>query len=178
MRTLWRRVCWPLEERSRRYNHAARRFCRKWGPRRQSLIRSSTSAGGRGAPSHDKLGRDDNARPGSDPAVDLSEEQMQAAPPHLGEVLPDGGEGRREVGRLGDVVETDHADLARRLAAGLLESAEETEGHLIVRHEDGGHTRLGEEVLADVVSRARAPVAPEQRRLGSARGSERRTPPF
>src|SRR5947209_15833262 len=97
MRTLWRRVCWPLEERSRRYNHAARRFCRKWGPRRQSLIRSSTSAGGRGAPSHDKLGRDDNARPGSDPAVDLSEEQMQAAPPHLGEVLPDGGEGRREV---------------------------------------------------------------------------------
>src|SRR5207237_7653949 len=89
-----------------------------------------------------------------------------------------GGERRGHGRRRGDVAETAHADLARRLAAGLVESEEETEGHLIVRHEDGVHTRLGEEVLADVVSRARAPVAPEQRRLGSARGSERRTPPF
>ena len=40
--------------------------------------------------------------------------------------------------------------------------AEEAESHLIVGHEDRGHARLGEEVLAHVVPRTRAPVAPEE----------------
>jgi len=72
---------------------------------------------------------------------------MEAAAPHLREVLPDGGQRRREVGRFGDVVESDDADLARRLPAGFVKPAEEAESHLIVGHEDRGHARLGRLVL-------------------------------
>ena len=46
------------------------------------------------------------------------EHQLHPAPAELGEVLPDGRQRRREVRRLGQVVETDHAHVVRRIQAG------------------------------------------------------------
>ena len=92
-------------------------------------------------------------------ALDPLEQEPQAAAAELGEVLADGRERRREVGRLGDVVEPDHRDVARDLPAGLVEASQQAERHLVVGDEHGGQLGDLEQAAPEIVSGPRGPVA-------------------
>ncbi|AUX38786.1 uncharacterized protein SOCE26_001640 [Sorangium cellulosum] len=140
------------------------------------LERSSVPGDRGGALAQDQLGLDHDARAGAAAALDLPEQQVEAPAPQLGEVLADGGERRREVGRLRDVVEADDADVPRHRASDLVEVAEHAQRHLVVGHEHGGDAWRARELRGELVARACAPVAAQERRRLDARGLQRRTP--
>ena len=96
--------------------------------------------------------------------------QAQAAAADLAEVLAHRGQGRGVVLRLGDVVEPDHADLARDLVARLVQRAQHAEGHLVVGDEDRADAAPLHQPPAQLVARARAPVAEQDRRHVGAGG--------
>ena len=91
--------------------------------------------------------------------------RSSAAAADLVEVLAHRGQRRGEVGRLGDVVEADDADVLGDPAAELVQAPQDAQRHLVVGHEDGGDARVGEPGAGQLVARAGAPVADEQRRL-------------
>src|SRR3954462_12109467 len=91
---------------------------------------------------HHELRRDGHPLRGLTGLLHELEQQAQAAAPHLAEVLAHRGERRREVLGLWDVVEADDAHLARDLAPALVQRAQDTEGHLVVGHEDGAHLEV------------------------------------
>ena len=62
---------------------------------------------------------------------------MPGGLPELEGRQPDGGEGWIEVGRQGDVVEADDADVLRHAQLRLAECPDGAERHDVARHEDG-----------------------------------------
>src|SRR5690606_25969352 len=109
-------------------------------------------------------------------AFDLREQELQAAPAELTEVLTDCRERRREVGSCGDVIKTDQADVARHLPPRFSQAAQEPEGHLIVTDEDRREIVVIEESFAELVTGARRPITPEDRRHRRSRRLESRLP--
>ena len=91
-----------------------------------------------------------------------AEKDLQGGGADPGEVLDDGGQPRREVGGLGDVVETDDADVAGHSETGPVEGLEHAHGHLVVGDEDGSdllsHGPALGQAAAEFVARAGAPV--------------------
>src|SRR3954451_24224447 len=92
-----------------------------------SVVMSGDPSGARraGAGAHQQFRRDRRR-------VDLlapepGQHELHAPAPELGEVLPYGGQRRGEVRRLGQVVETDDADVARHLQPLVVEGREQAE---------------------------------------------------
>ena len=110
------------------------------------------------------------------PRLDLLQQQQQALPADLVEVLVDRRERWREELRLGDVVEADDAHFARHVTPGLVHGPQHPQRHLVVGGEDRGRVPHAGEALAELVARARAPVAGQQRRRVGARRRERGHP--
>ena len=74
--------------------------------------------------------------------LDLGEDVRDRSPPHLGEVLVDGGQGRQEGRGLGDVVEADDADVVGDPAAALVQGPQQPQRHLVVGREHRRAVRL------------------------------------
>src|SRR4051794_4924894 len=105
-------------------------------PRRWEPARPPSRRRGAGAGAHQQRG-------GNRVLVQLlaaepGEHELDAAAAELGEVLAHGGQRWGQVRRLGEVVEADDADVARRLQPLLVEGGEQAEGHLVVGEEDRG----------------------------------------
>src|SRR3954449_12581791 len=125
---------------------------------------SAASRPGRGwrrALAHHQLRRDDDAHRVARAAADLLEQQREAAPPDLVEVLADAGQRRRVERGLGHVVEADDAHVAGHAAPALVQRAQQAEGHRVVGDEDRRRVAVVQQLLAEDVARLRAPVAHE-----------------
>jgi hypothetical protein len=62
---------------------------------------------------------------------------FQTVTGHRVEDVIDGGQGRIEKRRLGDIVETDQGDLSRHMKACLVQGSQDSEGQLIIGGDDG-----------------------------------------
>src|SRR3954451_21755140 len=137
------------------------------------------SPAGRGRPraaAHDQLRRHREPRRRRVGAADGVEQEPQRAAPHLAEVLAHRRQRRREVLRLGDVVEAHHADRLGDPPVALVQRPQHPERHLVVGDEDRRDRRIVGEPLAEVVTGARAPGAGQHRRRLGARRLYRRAP--
>ena len=95
---------------------------------------------------------------------------------HADEVLPNGGQGRDEVGRLGDVVETDHTQVRRHPPPGVMQCAEQPDRHLVVGAEHGGRPGVEDRAAGGIAAR-RGPVAAQRLERPLAGRGHLRPPP-
>lgn len=95
--------------------------------------------------------------------ADLREQDVHGALPQRREILMNCGQRRPDVSGDGYVIETDDADLARHLDAGIPEPVHEADRHQIVRCEDGGEIPATHELSAGEVTEIRGPIAPDRR---------------
>ena len=109
-------------------------------------------------------------------ALDGRAQHGHGALTHADEVLANGGQGRDEVGRLGDVVETDDAQVRRHSPPGVMQCAEQPERHLVVGAEHGGRPGVEDRAAGGIPAR-RGPVAAQRLERPPAGRGHLRPPP-
>src|ERR1700722_10087074 len=115
-----------------------------------------------GACPHDQLGL--RPRPPGRGGADQFLQRRERGPPEVDEVQADGGQRGRDELRLRDVVEADHADVARHRPSGLPQGPDDPEREIIVSAEHRGDRGVAGEELARLVARSRVPSGGDRRR--------------
>jgi hypothetical protein len=82
---------------------------------------------------------DDRKGPGAaGTGTDFFEQTLDTELTDPREILPDRGKRRQEIARLGDVIEPDNRDIIRDRDTGFMKSANCSQRHLVVGHDQSG----------------------------------------